>query len=589
MDGRIRMLIALTVAALTLGAATQARAANATPAPAPVTITSLPWAISTPGTYILNGNLTGDRGIFVETDDVTIDLRGFTLRGAEPSGNGVTVLGQHVNLEIRNGVITGWSGHGIAADGSFNGSFHDLRLFGNGGCGLRAGHVAVVEHVLAELNGGNGIQGFEAVLVKHSMSSGNLLWGFDLGEGTLIEGASILHNGAGGLLVGSGAQVRDNAVRGNGWAGSKPSAPTDGCTLGSTAGIAVNGSGTLVERNTITANGIGLQLLSPENAVAGNIVMENGSNYDLVDGNQLELVLSELPETILWPANVTLSGTLWGLRGLDGLVIDTDGVTVDLSGHGLIGVDGSGSGIVIRSGRSSVVVTNGFVHDWGGDGISAERAANLRIEDVASHGNMGSGIVVGPGSSVMHSAARTNAVDGIHAAEDCVIVDCTATLNGEDGIEVGRHSTIGSTTASENSAFGILTLDGSTISHSTASRNRKGISVTSDCLVQGCTASLNADYGIQAASACVLLDNVANRNGIGISVTDGPGSRLDGNTLTGNTIGMSITGTGNLVVRNACFQNLTAYSLVPGNTWGPYVTVSSGALDASSPWANFQD
>src|SRR5437667_9194781 len=47
-------------------------------------ITSLPFTISQPGSYILNGDLTGSSGdgITIQTDWVTIDLNGFTLFGA---------------------------------------------------------------------------------------------------------------------------------------------------------------------------------------------------------------------------------------------------------------------------------------------------------------------------------------------------------------------------------------------------------------------------------------------------------------------------------------------------------------------------
>ena len=75
-------------------------------------ITSLPYTISTPGSYYLGGNLTyaGDSdGITVNADNVTLDLMGFTLAY---TGTGTTYYGIYMqgrkNVEIRNGTVRGW-------------------------------------------------------------------------------------------------------------------------------------------------------------------------------------------------------------------------------------------------------------------------------------------------------------------------------------------------------------------------------------------------------------------------------------------------------------------------------------------------
>ena len=72
-------------------------------------ITSLPYTISTPGFYYLGGNLSFDsgNGITVNTDNVTIDLMGFCLSGTN-NGYGI-YMGGRKNVEIRNGVVSGWN------------------------------------------------------------------------------------------------------------------------------------------------------------------------------------------------------------------------------------------------------------------------------------------------------------------------------------------------------------------------------------------------------------------------------------------------------------------------------------------------
>ena len=67
-------------------------------------------------------------------------------------------------------------------------------------------------------------------------------------------------------------------------------------------------------------------------------------------GNELELLISDLPETINAPAKVTLAGTLTGVSGQSGITIASDNVSVDLDGHALVGVAGSLDGILV-SGR----------------------------------------------------------------------------------------------------------------------------------------------------------------------------------------------------------------------------------------------
>jgi hypothetical protein len=77
-------------------------------------ITSLPYTISTPGFYYLTGNLSYSGifpGITVNSDDVTLDLMGFSLSGpgSGPGPNAICMPGRK-NVEIRNGTVSGWAG-----------------------------------------------------------------------------------------------------------------------------------------------------------------------------------------------------------------------------------------------------------------------------------------------------------------------------------------------------------------------------------------------------------------------------------------------------------------------------------------------
>ena len=77
-------------------------------------ITSIPYKITEPGVYCLTGNLslgkvTG-RAIFIDADDVVLDLNGWTLEGT--GGLATLLVGikayQRKNITIRNGTIRGF-------------------------------------------------------------------------------------------------------------------------------------------------------------------------------------------------------------------------------------------------------------------------------------------------------------------------------------------------------------------------------------------------------------------------------------------------------------------------------------------------
>jgi nitrous oxidase accessory protein NosD len=76
-------------------------------------VTALPFTIAQPGVYCLDRNLTASAGVAyairVTTDDVSLDLNGFTLAGSGGAGTttiGITADGvTRRNVSIRNGTV----------------------------------------------------------------------------------------------------------------------------------------------------------------------------------------------------------------------------------------------------------------------------------------------------------------------------------------------------------------------------------------------------------------------------------------------------------------------------------------------------
>ena len=194
-------------------------------------INSVPYTITSPGLYCLEKNLsysaTTGYAIAVAASDVTLDLMGFCLTGpgkASGPNHGININQVINNVEIRNGTIKAFGGHGII--GQFN-SPNDagirvigLRASGNGGAGLFLdGYNHLVAGCSLLNNGGHG------ALIGQGMLKGNHAYnngsqGVSVltvtGEGSTISGNVCRDNGKMGIYAAAGSTVADNTVRGNG-------------------------------------------------------------------------------------------------------------------------------------------------------------------------------------------------------------------------------------------------------------------------------------------------------------------------------------------------------------------------------------
>jgi hypothetical protein len=76
------------------------------------TINSVPYTISSPGTYVLTSNLTcpgGYDAITVNVSNVTIDLNGYYLYCPTPTATGTGIfVNDRANVRIKNGEIVGF-------------------------------------------------------------------------------------------------------------------------------------------------------------------------------------------------------------------------------------------------------------------------------------------------------------------------------------------------------------------------------------------------------------------------------------------------------------------------------------------------
>ncbi len=207
------------------------------------------YVISSPGSYYLTTNLTGASagspyGIWIASDNVTVDLNGFTIQGGSGSIHGIYIYGSHTNIIVRNGIITGWGGRGV--DWNYPNS---------------PPQNVVLDHLAVSANAQDGIR---------------------TANGYVVSDCSIQNNGAAGVLVaGSGSQIAGNTLFGNNAAYSSTS-----------FGILLAGSNNRIEGNYVTggnASGYGIQYNisgGTNNVIIKNIVGGNGANnYSTAGGS----------------------------------------------------------------------------------------------------------------------------------------------------------------------------------------------------------------------------------------------------------------------------------------------------------------
>jgi len=160
---------------------------------------TLPYTIAASGSYVLTSNLSGvsgQHGIIVNADDVSLDLNGFALLGVAGSLNGVHVTGAHTHIAVLNGSIRGWSGHGIDASSAAGSRLSDLLVGDNAGDGVRVGSDS---------------------LVVGLMSGGNTAAGVRLaGSGNRLEGSHAGANGTGIAVDGTENLIVKNSTKDNG-------------------------------------------------------------------------------------------------------------------------------------------------------------------------------------------------------------------------------------------------------------------------------------------------------------------------------------------------------------------------------------
>jgi len=249
-------------------------------------ISSIPYTISSPGSYYLTTNLvtSNTAGIFISANNVALDLNGFAMIGTSNSFYAIA-SNTGTNVTVRNGTITGWGTYGVYLQGP-NISLKDLIVSGNA-FGVILSGPALVESCIVETNRSTGISAGQNVVVRKCTVIANTGDGILTGTGSQIEDCVCNGNGGSGMRVNNLTSiVRCTAVQNNGDGAVLPDGDrvTESNFSGNT-GNGINASfGVDITRCTVTFNQSNGIMAGARCSVLDNHLYGNGFNNSLNAG-----------------------------------------------------------------------------------------------------------------------------------------------------------------------------------------------------------------------------------------------------------------------------------------------------------------
>lgn len=315
-----------------------------------ISIPSLPFTISAPGSYYLTRDLTGvsgASGITITASFVSIDLNGFSLIGAGGSLDGINASTAGTKqIAIRNGVIRGWGRGGISATPVVEATVEDLRVQGNGNTGVSLGSRGVVSRTIATGNAGQGFSlGSSSTVVECTAEGHTVNSGFVVGPDSTVSASVAANNGVYGFQLFDGAVATDCTARGNttgfsvaagsrvvhstaranveGFSGSD-GASIEECTanantgdgirvanqvlvrgnvtyLNTGDGIEASGIQNRIEDNETMRNAVGIRAVGAGNLIVRNSAVANPSGeYVIAAGNKLGPISTDPATAGLW-------------------------------------------------------------------------------------------------------------------------------------------------------------------------------------------------------------------------------------------------------------------------------------------------
>lgn len=291
----------------------------------PGDLPGFPVTIKETGSFVLTSNLhiTDDSdGIIVlvppptgmdqylDASNVTIDLNGFTIKGAFIGSQGVGIKSHNPNTSIFNGTIKNMGTYGAAlsvhnvvknvlfennGSGLFNHAgvradhqvtLKNNRFIGNFGHGINVGVRSIITDNIVHENRATGIliRGIEYPLggsiavVQRNVVSFNNGTGIETGDTVMIKDNVVKNNDGSGIITGNAATIVNNTVENN-------SGPDGSIGIKTGSGSIVTGNSVRGHRTSLSAPGYGLQLAN-DSGYSNNVLTDNnlGNTSQQVSG-----------------------------------------------------------------------------------------------------------------------------------------------------------------------------------------------------------------------------------------------------------------------------------------------------------------
>ncbi len=335
------------------------------------------------------------------------------------------------------------------------------------------------------------------------------------------------------------------------------------------------------------------------------------------------------------PGSYYLTESLSVPAGFSGIEVTTADVAIDLNGFRIRGLAGSIDGVKVTVAPSVgyLSVRNGVISGLGGAGISSPAlgVTGARLADLTIASCGGGGAIVGrhalvercqflycttlglttSANSVVHSSTVEGCASGFDLGENCRATDCVSDFSQQFGFRGLQASIFVRCIARSSVQMGFVVANNVQLIQCTARGNQwegitgpgsapsDGVSVI-DCTLadnvglgveidlgsqlRGCVINANGGGGASIGGNSLASDNsFAVNTGTGLLVT-GSFARVESNTFSSNTTGLSVPGAGqNQIYRNSAMGNGTNYSVAGGN--GFLVTNSIATAPA---FANIQ-
>jgi parallel beta-helix repeat protein len=294
------------------------------------------------------------------------------------------------------------------------------------------------------------------------------------------------------------------------------------------------------------------------------------------------------------PGSYYLTADVTGVSGKNGIMINSDNVTIDLRGFSLLGATGTLTGILNGGTFRNITVQHGAVRNWdtaginlnsgfvnslldlhvttngtatGGYGIAG--GTDCLIADCVSRANFDANITALGNANIIRCLASVSSTGrGISTLSAATVQDCTTHDNAQENIFVDGGSTVTNCTANSSAGRDGINAFASVVSHCIAtSNNQNGINVTQGT-VEGCTANSNGQSGIVLNGGSVVFSTAQGNGADGIDVTALFSQRVSGCTALSNSqSGIHLSGSG-VVEECQCDFNLINGILVDSNGAG---------------------